>query len=148
MYIFCFFLRAMGSPLIVTRNTCYVIDVRLFGSKNIIPYLLVFKPLGLIYEVGLRFEFKPPGAYKRNVLIWHVMCSTRLFAYKPPPIYLNSEYICTIDDFQGFTQSVLPYKVMYMTIYIAILVILQSTTRKMHVYRVIARALVAYAVRL
>ena len=29
-----------------------------------VPYLLVFKPLGLIYEVGLRFEFKPPGAYR------------------------------------------------------------------------------------
>ena len=74
-----------------------------------IPYLLVFKPLGLIYEVGLRFEFKPPGAYKRNLFILNVMCSTRLFAYKPPPLYLNSECICTIDDFQGFTYSVLPY---------------------------------------
>ena len=82
-----------------------------------LPYLLVFKPLGLIYEVGLRFEFKPPGAYKRNVLILNVVCSTRLFAYKPPPLYLNSEYICTIDDFQVFTYSVLPYKVMYMTVY-------------------------------
>ena len=82
-----------------------------------VPYLLVFKPLGLIYEVGLRFEFKPPGAYKRNVLILNVVCSTRLFAYKPPPLYLNSEYICTIDDFQVFTYSVLPYKVMYMTVY-------------------------------
>ena len=69
--------------------------------------------------MGLRFEFKPPGAYKRNVLILNVMCSTLLFAYKPPPIYLNSENIplCTIDDFQGFTYSVLPYKVMYMTVY-------------------------------
>ena len=45
------------------------------------------------------------------------MCSTRLFAYKPPPLYLNSEYICTIDDFQGLTYSVLPYKVMHMTVY-------------------------------
>ena len=42
------------------------------GSQGLeLPYLLVFKPLGLIYEVGLRFEFKPPGAYKRNVLILH-----------------------------------------------------------------------------
>ena len=71
---------------------------------------------------------------------------TRLFAYKPPSLYLNYEYICTIDDFQGFIYSVLPYKVMYITVYIAIL---QSTMmRTMHVYRVIARALVAYAVRL
>ena len=101
-----------------------------------ILYLLVFKPLGLIYEVGLRFEFKPPGAYRRNVLILHVICWTRLFAYKPRPIYLNSEYTCTIDDFQGFTYSVSPYKVMYMAT-------LQSTTREMHVYRVIARALLA-----
>ena len=43
-------------------------------SYYVIPYLFVFKPLGLIYEVGLRFEFKPPGAYKRNVLILHFMC--------------------------------------------------------------------------
>ena len=67
--------------------------------------------------MGLRFEFKPPGAYKRNVLILHGMCWTRLFTYKPPPLYLNSEYTCTIDDFQGFTYSVSPYKVMYMAIY-------------------------------
>ena len=59
------------------------IDLRGFINKNV-PYLLVFKPLGLIYEVGLMFGFKPPGAYKRNVLIWHVMCWTRLFVYKPP----------------------------------------------------------------
>ena len=121
--------------------SCIYIVIGIWG----IPYLLVFKPLGLIYEVGLRFEFKPPGAYRRNVLILNVVCSTRLFAYKPPPLYLNSEYICTIDDFQVFTYSVLPYKVMYMTVYIAIL---QSTMREIHVYRVIARALIAYVVRL
>ena len=60
--------------------------------KTCVPYLLVFKPLGLIYEVGLRLEFnmfKPPGDYKRNVLILNVMCSTLLFAYKPPLLYFK-----------------------------------------------------------
>ena len=50
-----------------------------FRAIGQLPYLFVFKPLGLIYEVGLRFKFKPPGAYKRNVLILNAMCSTRLF---------------------------------------------------------------------
>ena len=45
------------------------------------------------------------------------MLNTRLFTYKPPPLYLYSEYTCTIDDFQGFTNSVSPYRVMYMAIY-------------------------------
>ena len=83
-------------------------------SNTIYRIYSYLSPMGLIYEVGLGFEFKPSGAYKRNVLILNVMCSTRLFACKPPP---HSEYICTIDDLQGFTYSVLPYKVMYMTVY-------------------------------
>ena len=41
----------------------------------------------------------------------------RLFANKPPPIYLNSEYTCIIDDLQWFSYSVLPYKVMHMTVF-------------------------------
>ena len=51
----------------------YASDRSAIGT-GYVPYLLVFKPLGLIYEVGLRFKFKPPGAYKRNVLILHGMC--------------------------------------------------------------------------
>ena len=131
-----FMARSIIGLQINKHQTCIITNL---------PYLLVFKPLGLIYEVGLRFEFKPPGAYKRNVLILYFMCWTQLFTYKPPPIiYLNSEFTCTIDDFQGFTYSVLPYKVIIWP-YMARL---QSSTREMHVYRVIDRALVAYVVRL
>ena len=58
--------------------TCYLFIHFLEINANFnVPYLLVYKPLGLlscIYEVGPRFEFKPLGAYKRNVLILHFMC--------------------------------------------------------------------------
>ena len=77
----------------------------------------IYKQQALIYEVGQRFECKPLGAYKRNASILHVMCSTQLFAHRPPLLYLNSEYTCTIDDFQGFTYSVLQHKVMYNPVY-------------------------------
>ena len=51
--------------------------------------------------------------------------------------------MCTIDDFQWFTYdySVLPYKVMYMTM-MTVYGQLQSTTREMYVYCFVARALV------
>ena len=41
------------------------------GGYRIYSYL---SPWGLYTKWDLRFEFKPPGAYKRNVLILHVMC--------------------------------------------------------------------------
>ena len=58
--------------------------------------------MGLIYEAGLRFEFMPPGAYKRNVLILHFMCYKHDYSHiSSLTLHLNWEYTCTIDHGTG-----------------------------------------------
>ena len=62
---------------------CYCLYLYMYGIS-------VHKLLGLITEVGMRFEFEHPGVIYKRI-------PSNIFEYKPPPLYLNSEHTSTMD---------------------------------------------------